>query len=135
MHVKEINIENRVYSYYFDNLVKIKKLETKNTPVIEKNYKHLVIHFTRYVHSKLTKRLGLYYCELIGKIKDLMIDDYMLDNILDKIKAMINIEKFDDSKILIETYDELPGSITLKNVLILTKYDICLMVNFTHKYF
>ena len=41
-----------------------------------------------------------------------MIDDYMLDNILDKIKAMINIEKFDDSKILIDTYDELPGSIT-----------------------
>ena len=70
MHVKEINIENRVYSYYFDNLVKIKKLETKNTSVIEKNYKHLVIHFTRYVHSKLTKRLGLYYCELIGKIKE-----------------------------------------------------------------
>ena len=64
-----------------------------------------------------------------------MNDDYMLDNILDKIKAMINIEKFDDTKILIDTYDEFPGSITLKNVLILMKYDICLMVNFTHKYF
>ena len=40
-----------------------------------------------------------------------MNDDYMLDNILDKIKAMINIEKFDDTKILNDTNDELPVSI------------------------
>ena len=30
MHVKEINIKNRVYNYYFDNLVKAKKLKTRN---------------------------------------------------------------------------------------------------------
>ena len=30
MHFKEINIKNRVYNYYFDNLFKAKKLETKN---------------------------------------------------------------------------------------------------------
>ena len=29
MHVKEINIKNRVYNY-FDNIIKPKKLETKN---------------------------------------------------------------------------------------------------------
>ena len=39
MHFKEINIKNRVYKYYFDNLIKGKKLETKNTLTKEKNYK------------------------------------------------------------------------------------------------
>ena len=29
MHIQEINIRNRAYNYYFDNLVKAKKLETK----------------------------------------------------------------------------------------------------------
>ena len=29
IYAKEINIENRAYNYYFDNLVKAKKLETK----------------------------------------------------------------------------------------------------------
>ena len=33
MHAKEINIKNRVYNYYFDNLVKAKKIETKNLSI------------------------------------------------------------------------------------------------------
>ena len=53
MHVKEINIKNRVYHYYFDNLIKGKKLETKNILIDEK--KDLVIYFARYVHSKSIK--------------------------------------------------------------------------------
>ena len=40
----------------------------------------------------------------------------MLDKVLDKIKEIIGIEKFDDTKILI---DKLPNKITLKNVVIL----------------
>ena len=40
----------------------------------------------------------------------------MLDKVLDKIKEIIGIEKFDDTKILI---DKLPNEITLKNVVIL----------------
>ena len=28
--MKEINIKNQVYNYYFDDLVKTEKLETKN---------------------------------------------------------------------------------------------------------
>ena len=28
--MKEIDIKNRVYKYYFDSLIKAKKLETKN---------------------------------------------------------------------------------------------------------
>ena len=53
MYVKEINIKNQVYNYCFDNLVKVKILETKNIPINGKSYKDLVIYFTRYVHSKL----------------------------------------------------------------------------------
>ena len=29
MHIKEINIKSRVCNYYFDNLIKAKKVETK----------------------------------------------------------------------------------------------------------
>ena len=52
MHTNEINIKNRVYNYYFDNLVNAKKFETKNILIDEKNYEDLVIYFTRHVHSK-----------------------------------------------------------------------------------
>ena len=51
MNIKEINIErnqNRVYNYYFDYLIKVKKIETKNTLIDQKNYKDLIIYFTRY---------------------------------------------------------------------------------------
>ena len=52
----------------------------------------MVIYFTGYVHNKSIKILILHYDQLIGKIeqhegkKYLMIDDYMLDKVLDKIK-------------------------------------------------
>ena len=31
-----------------------------------------------------------------------MVDDYILDKVLDKIKKIVDIEKFDDTKTLIE---------------------------------
>ena len=34
-----------------------------------------------------------------------MVDDFMLDKLLDKIKEIIGTETFDDIKILIDTYD------------------------------
>ena len=46
-------------------------------------------------------------------------DDYMLDKVLDKIKKIIRIEKFGDTKIVIETDDKLPDDITFKSVVIL----------------
>ena len=46
-----------------------------------------------------------------------MLDDYMLDKMLDKIKMTISIEKFDDIKVLIETDDN--NDITRKDVVIL----------------
>ena len=48
MHVKEIDIKNIVYNYYFDNTQK-KKKETKY--ILINKIKNLVIYFTRLVHS------------------------------------------------------------------------------------
>ena len=58
MHMIEIN-NNRVCNYYFDNLTKANKFETKNTLVDEKSYKVLVIYFTSLVHRKLIKPLAV----------------------------------------------------------------------------
>ena len=64
--------------------------------------------------------LSLYYHELIGKVKQhegkkyLMIHDYVLDKVLDKIKEIIGIEKIDNTEILIDTDDKLPDNINLK---------------------
>ena len=57
MHIQEINIENQVYNYHFDNLVKTKKLETKNILINKKDYKDLVIYFIRYVHCEFDKNV------------------------------------------------------------------------------
>ena len=48
-----------------------------------------------------------------------MFDYYMLDKVLDKITKLIGIEKFEDTKLLIDTDDKLPGDIILRNVVIL----------------
>ena len=55
--------------------------------------------------------LSLHYNELMGKIKKhegkkyLVVNDYMVDKILYKIKEIIDIEKFDDIKMLVDTND------------------------------
>ena len=49
-----------------------------------------------------------------------MVDDYILDKVLDKIKKIICIDDFDVTKILIDIFDELQDDITFKNVVILT---------------
>ena len=53
--------------------------------------------------------------------KYLMIDDYILNEVLHKIKEIIVIEKFDDSTILVDTDDKLLDYITLKNAVILMR--------------
>ena len=55
MHVSEINIKNRVYNCYCDNLVQARKLETEKILIDEKNLKDIVIYYNRYVHSQSTK--------------------------------------------------------------------------------
>ena len=45
--------------------------------------------------------------------------DVMVDKVLDKINKIKGIEKFDDTKIFIDTDDKLPDDIALKNVVIL----------------
>ena len=64
-----------------------------------------------------------------------MVDDYMLERVLDKIAEIIGIEYFYNTKILIDTNDQLPQDITWKNVVILM---ICIINNdgnFYHRYF
>ena len=53
------------------------------------------------------------------KEKKLMVDDYMLDKVLDKIKEKMGTEKFDDTKILTDIDNKLHDDITLKNIAIL----------------
>ena len=53
-----------------------------------------------------------------------MIDDYVLDKVLDKIKEIIGIKKPDDINILVDTDDKLPDNITLKSVVVLMTYVI-----------
>ena len=92
MLIKELNI--RVCDSYFDNLIKAKKLETKYILIDEKNYKDVVVYFTRYVHNKSIKILSLYYHELMGKIRKaegknyLVVDNYMLVKVLGKEKKI-----------------------------------------------
>ena len=71
MHFKEINTKTRIYNYYFDYLIKAKTLENKTILTDRRNYKDLVIGFTRYDLGKSTRMLSLYYHELMGKIDNI----------------------------------------------------------------
>lgn len=77
-------------------------------------------YITRYVHKKSIKLLSLYSHELLGKIEEheeksfLIVDNYMLEKLLEKIKEIIGIDQFDDTKVLIETDVKLPDGITLR---------------------
>ena len=108
MHINEINIKNKVYNYSFDNLVKAKKVEIENVLIDKKNHKGLTINFPRYVHKKVDKNVKSALPWINGKVwktwrkKYLMVDDYMLNKALDKIKKVIDIEKFDDTNIFID---------------------------------
>ena len=56
--------------------------------------------------------LSLYFDESMGEIeteikKYSMVDDYLLDKGLDKIKEILGFEKLDDTKIFINTDDKL----------------------------
>ena len=48
-----------------------------------------------------------------------MVHDYIADKVINKIKEIIGIEKFDDTKILVEMEEKLPDDIILKYVVIL----------------
>ena len=55
-----------------------------------------------------------------------MIGDHMLDGVLDKIKVIIDIKKFGETKILIDTDDKLADEVNLRNVAVLIS---CIMKN------
>ena len=62
--------------------------------------------------SKSIKTFSLHYYELMAVIKkqkkNLMLNDYMLDKVLDKINEKIGTVKLDDTKIMIDTDEKLP---------------------------
>ena len=65
-----------------------------------------------------------------------MIADDDLVKELDKIKEMIGIEKFDDTKILIDMDHIMPNNIALNTVVILIfNVLIKIVINFIHKQF
>ena len=77
------------------------------------------------VSQKNLKSILSWINELMGMIEEherkkyLMVNDYVSDKVLGKIKDIRGIEKFHDTKILIDMDDELPGS-TLKNAILMT---------------
>ena len=66
-----------------------------------------MIYFTRYFNSKSIK-----IKEHEGE-KYQMVNNYMLDKVLDKIKEVIDIVKFNNTKILIDMDDKLLAHIIL----------------------
>ena len=64
-----------------------------------------------------------------------MVDDYMVDKVLDKVKEIIDIEKSDDTKFLINTDHKLSNDITLKKVVILMTCVIKMAINSIHSHF
>ena len=73
MHFKEIMIKNRVYNYYFNNLIKAEKLETINILITEKIiriWRYVTRYFTRYVHKEVIKMSILHYHKLVRKIEE-----------------------------------------------------------------
>ena len=122
MHVKKSLL--KIKSLYVRQFNYTKKMETKNIVIDEKSLKDLVIYFTRYGSAKTVTMLNLYYHKLMGKIKEyerkkMMVDDYVWDKVLDRIRKIIDIEQFDNTKILIDGDDILPDDITLKNAIAL----------------
>ena len=53
-----------------------------------------------------------------------MVDDYVLDNVLDRITRINDIKEFDSTKILIEADDILPDDIIFKNAVVLRTFVI-----------
>ena len=79
MYTKETYIKNLVF-YYYGNLIKPKKIETKNTVINEKSYRDLVIYSTRYDRGKIITMLSLSYHDLKNmRKKYLMVVDYAVD--------------------------------------------------------
>ena len=60
MYTQKIKIKHQ-FHYNSENLVKPRKLETRNTFIYKKSYKCMVIYFTRYHPDKSTTMLSLHF--------------------------------------------------------------------------
>ena len=59
----------KFYDYYLNYLIQARKLETINILINQKNYKYLVIYFTRYDLEKSVRMSSLYYHALVEGIE------------------------------------------------------------------
>lgn len=64
-----------------------------------------------------------------------MIGNDVLDEVLDKIKEIIDIEKFDDTKTLVETDDKLADDNIFENAVTWLHVLLKMVISLTHKYF
>ena len=65
---------------YYDDLVKIDDLKTKNIVIHEKSYKDLLTYFVWYIVKKAIETTSLYYWELIGNIEEYDRIKYLIVN-------------------------------------------------------
>ena len=95
----------RAKSPRIDNLLKATKSATRNMLIDEKNFKDLMICFTRCIGKKSIQMLNLHYhkWERLGtwSKKYLIVDVYIQDKVLDKLKETKDTE-LDNTKILID---------------------------------
>ena len=61
---------------------------------------------------------------MFNQTKKKLVDDNILDKVLNKVKKIIDIAKFDDTTFLIDTDNTLPDDIPLTNVVILIAFVI-----------
>ena len=57
VYIKCMLMKSILSNYYSDSVIKTKKLKTENISIDEKNYKDLMIYFTRYVCRKSIKNV------------------------------------------------------------------------------
>ena len=74
LNVPEDGVECKFFA-----IICIESLEQLfSTSIFEKNYKDLLIYFTRYDCGKSIEKLSLYCCELMGKIEEHGAKKYLM---------------------------------------------------------
>ena len=94
--VKQINIKNRTY-YFYNNIINLKKFDTRLLKVDRKNYKEIGIYYIGYVtlkkiancnNIKSANPLHLMINEMIGNFEEKNENKYLVLNDVDENKEV-----------------------------------------------
>ena len=94
--VKQINIKNRTY-YFYNNIINLKKFDTRLLKVDRKNYKEIGIYYIGYVtlkkiancnNIKSANPLYLMINEMIGNFEEKNENKYLVLNDVDENKEV-----------------------------------------------